>query len=150
MEYIIRPCRKQDLKKLVELCKQHAAYEQAHYECEGKEEKLATAIFADPPKLHCLIVESDGQAVGYASYTFDFSTWEAALFLYLDCLYLEEKYRGWGIGEAMIKKLLTIAQEKGCANMQWQTPVFNERAIRFYKRIGGEAKDKARFTVKIS
>ncbi|MFP4090114.1 MAG: GNAT family N-acetyltransferase [Cyclobacteriaceae bacterium] len=75
---------------------------------------------------------------------------KAAPFLYLDCLYLEEDYRGWGIGEAMIKKLQVIAKEKACVNMQWQTPVFNQGAIRFYKKIGDEVKDKARFSRNIS
>jgi uncharacterized protein YneR len=44
---------------------------------------------------------------------------------------------------------MEIAKEKGCVNVQWQTPVFNEKAIRFYERIGGKALDKKRFSIGI-
>jgi ribosomal protein S18 acetylase RimI-like enzyme len=150
MEYVIRSCRKEDLKTLVVLCAKHAAYEQTDYQPEGKEAFLEKAIFSATPKLYCLVVEDDKQVVGYCSYTFDFSTWDAADFLYLDCLYLEPDYRSKGIGEVMIRKLQAIASQNHCVNIQWQTPVFNERAIQFYRRIGGEAKEKMRFSLKIN
>lgn len=65
--------------------------------------------------------------------------------MYLDCLYLEEEIRGFGIGEAIIEKLKQIATDKKCINIQWHTPKFNEKAIKFYDRIGGTGKDKVRF-----
>jgi hypothetical protein len=43
--------------------------------------------------------------------------------------------------------LRDIAREKNCVNIQWQTPVFNKRAIKFYNRIGATGKDKVRFTL---
>ena len=85
--------------------------------------------------------------VGYASYTFDFSTWDVATFMHMDCLYLDEEARSFGIGEALIEKLKQIAIAKNCINIQWQTPEFNERAIKFYHRIGGTGKSKVRFTL---
>ncbi len=147
MEYRIRNCEEGDLPVLIELCKKHAAYENADYDARNKERLLKAALFGDTPQLHCLVVETDERVVGYASFTFDYSTWSAASFLHLDCLYLDECYRGYGIGEAMILRIKEIAKVKGCPNVQWQTPVFNERAIKFYKRIGGECKDKVRFTM---
>jgi len=65
-------------------------------------------------------------------------------------LYLEEDARGFGIGEAIIEKLKQIAIDKNCINIQWQTPKFNERAIKFYNRIGGTAKEKVRFSLNLS
>lgn len=147
MEYVIRYCRKEDLKTLVELCSKHAAYEQADYQPEGKEKLLEEALFSTTPRLYCLVIQSEDKVVGYASYTFDFSTWDAGVFLYLDCLYLESDFRSKGIGETLIKKLEAIAAQHHCVNMQWQTPVFNVRAIEFYQRIGGVAKEKIRFTL---
>ncbi|HEX9151964.1 MAG TPA: GNAT family N-acetyltransferase, partial [Flavobacterium sp.] len=93
----------------------------------------------------CLVAEKNKTIVGYAAYTFDFSTWDAASFMYLDCLYLEENFRGFGIGEAILEQLKQIAADKKCINIQWHTPKFNERAIKFYNRIGGNGKDKVRF-----
>jgi GNAT superfamily N-acetyltransferase len=149
MEYRIRLCEERDLPVLIELCAKHAAYEQADYDAQNKEKLLKVALFGDKPQLYCLVAEADEDIVGYASFTFDYSTWSAASFLHLDCLFLDECYRGYGIGEAMILRIKEIAQAHGCINVQWQTPVFNERAIRFYKRIGGQSKDKVRFTMAV-
>ena len=94
-----------------------------------------------------MVVEVDSIVVGYTSYTIDFSTWDAKQFLYMDCLYLEPDVRGYEIGEKLIDELKIIAQRENCVNMQWQTPVFNERAVKFYERIGAAGKEKVRFSL---
>ena len=149
MEYSIRNCEPQDLPKLVILCQKHAEFEKADFSPEGKEEGLKEALFGDNPKLYCLVVTTDKDTVGYVSYTFDYSTWDAATFMYMDCLFLEEEARSFGIGEVLIEKLKQIGIEKNCINIQWQTPQFNERAIKFYHRIGAKGKEKVRFTLEL-
>ncbi len=147
MEYLIRKCEIADLPKLVILCQKHADFEKDDYSPEGKEEGLKKALFSENPKLHCLVVAVKNTIVGYVSYTFDFSTWNTAEFLYMDCLFLEEEARSFGIGEVLIDKLKEIGIENNCVNIQWQTPQFNERAIKFYNRMGAKGKDKVRFTL---
>lgn len=149
MEYLIRKCEERDLPALVELCQQHAEFEQAEYTPTGKEILLKNAIFMDRPKLFCSVIESNSKLQGYFSYTFDYSTWDAQIFLYLDCLYLEPEFRGQRIGEVVFEKLKEIAKQNDCINIQWQTPVFNDRAIKFYTRIGGKREDKVRFFIDI-
>jgi GNAT superfamily N-acetyltransferase len=147
MEYSIRNCQVSDLSQLVILCQKHAEYEKANFYPEGKEEKLKEALFGTNPKLYCLVVAAKETIIGYVSYTFDYSTWDAANFMYMDCLFLEEEARSFGIGEILIDKLKQIGLEKNCINIQWQTPQFNERAIKFYNRIGAKGKDKVRLTL---
>lgn len=145
MEYLIRKVERNELDTLVNLCRNHADYEQASYETRGKKELLEQTIFSDVPKVHCYVIEIGGQLKGYFSYTFDFSTWLGQTFLYLDCLYLEPEVRGLRIGESVFEKLKEIARQNNCSCIEWQTPVFNERAIKFYRRMGGVYKHKARF-----
>lgn len=145
MEYTIRPCKESDLDTLVELCEAHAAYEKSNYDPTGKKEKLKEAVFGDTQKLNVWIVEIDGRAEGFTSYTFDFSTWDAAPFLYVDCLYLSEKCRSKGIGAEIMRKIREVARENNCINIQWQTPEFNARAIKFYVGLGSTGKQKMRF-----
>ena len=149
MEYVIRECIEKDLPELVELCGKHAAFEQANYDSTGKESLLKKALFSDRPKLFCSVIESSSKLQGYFSYTFDYSTWDAQTFIYLDCLYLEPEFRGHRIGEIVFDKLREIAKDNDCVNIQWQTPIFNERAIKFYNRIGGTGKEKVRFFIDI-
>jgi ribosomal protein S18 acetylase RimI-like enzyme len=148
--YIIRDCAPGDLPQLLILCLHHAEYEQATFHSAGKEESLKTALFSDHPKLFCRVVEVNDRLVGYVSYTIDFSTWSAAPFLYMDCLYLEDEYRSRGIGTEIFNQLKATAAEKNCVNIQWQTPVFNTRAIGFYHRMGGLQKEKSRFTLPVT
>lgn len=147
INYSIRPCIPSDLEKLMVLIAKHAEFERAAFTSEGKLERLRLALFGDDSPLNCLVADVEGQVIGYATYTFDYSTWNAAWFIYLDCLYLEDAYRSYGIGQALMDNVRKAGEARGCVNMQWQTPDFNERAIKFYERIGGVGKNKVRFTL---
>ena len=147
MDYIIRKLEEKDLATLVKLCQNHADYEQATYNVTNKVQLLKEVIFANNPKLYCYVIESGVKLGGYFSFSIDFSTWDAQVFLYLDCLYLEPQFRGKKIGEVVFKKLKEIAKHNKCVNIQWQTPIFNKAAIKFYNRIGGIGKDKVRFFI---
>jgi GNAT superfamily N-acetyltransferase len=150
MEYLIRDFQESDLDDLIALCGKHALHEQVDYDPAGKGVLLKTELLSTSPSLYCWMIAVKGNAVGYTTFTFDFSTWDAQYFLYLDCLYIEENFRGYGIGAEIIRRLIDVAKKEGCVNVQWQTPVFNEKAIRFYERMGGEALDKKRFSIILS
>lgn len=145
MEYLIREIEETDLPRLIELCKNHAHFEQVPYDAADKLVLLKRAIFSDTKRLYCFVVEYQLQLIGYYTYTFDFSTWEAKTYMYLDCLYLEPSFRGMKIGRRIFENLKEIATLNNCVNIQWQTPDFNESAIKFYKAIGGRGTEKIRF-----
>lgn len=147
MNYEVRKAMSSDIDEIIKLCGEHAEYEQSSYSPEGKAEKLTPFLFSDDPRLYCLIATSKQNILGYATYMFEFSTWDAGLYVHMDCLYLRPDARGFGIGEAFIKEIARQAKANGCKVVQWQTPVFNERAIKFYYRIGATAKEKLRLYV---
>src|SRR5688572_30598606 len=118
------------------------AHEQSDYDPKDKAGHLKNALLSDNPRLRCWIVMVKNEFAGYATFTFDFSTWDARHYLHLDCIYLEEKFRGLGIGKETMNRLLAVARKENCINLQWQTPVANGTAIRFYERITGKALDK--------
>ena len=78
-----------------------------------------------------------------------FSTWDANFYIYMDCLFLTEESRGYGIGEKMMNVIKEEAEKLNCNLIQWQTPDFNTRAIKFYDRIGGISKTKERYFLKV-
>lgn len=147
MDFIIRKLQLKDLSSFVNLCENHAHYEKSIYNPKGKHELLQKAIFSENPKLNCYVIESGQELAGYFTYTFDFSTWAAQTFLYLDCLYLEPNFRGMKIGENVFEKLKLIGNENNCINIQWQTPIFNERGIKFYKKMNAIGTDKKRYFI---
>ncbi|MFD2556898.1 GNAT family N-acetyltransferase [Sphingobacterium tabacisoli] len=147
MEFVIRNCIKSDIDNLVKLCEEHAEYEKIPYALEEKNIRLCQALFSDSKRVYCLVVESEGTLVGYATYTFDYSTWDAGEFVNLDCLYLQQEYRNLGIGQILFDKIRYAGKEKGCVSMQWHTPNFNEGAIKFYQRNGALGRLKMRFSL---
>lgn len=144
MNYTIRNAAPADMSEIIKLCAEHAAYEKADYSALGKAEKLNAIFFSEKPKAFCLIVENELGVLGYTTYSFEFSTWDAEFYTHMDCLYLRDDYRGLGIGEALMKEIAKAAKTNGCAVIQWQTPVFNERAIKFYYRVGATSREKLR------
>src|SRR5690348_2600996 len=134
----IRTVLPNDINALIELCTEHATYEGAQYDPRDKHIHLSSALFAASPRLYAWVVEQNGKLVGYATATQEFSTWGAALFLHMDCLYLREEVRSLGLGRLLVMEVVRLALHLDCVNVQWQTPVWNERAISFYQRLGAE------------
>jgi ribosomal protein S18 acetylase RimI-like enzyme len=143
MNYIIRKAIPADIPEIIQLCAEHSEYERADYSSAGKTEKLASFLFSDKPSFFCLIAERNSKILGYATYMFEFSTWDAAY--YMDCLYLRPEYRSAGIGQALVEEIEKHSKQEGLEMVQWHTPSFNERAIKFYHRIGATSKEKVRF-----
>jgi GNAT superfamily N-acetyltransferase len=149
MEYLIRDFQDSDIDDLIRLCARHAAYELSDYDESGKASRLKTALLSSTPELHCWIVIAKNLIVGYTTFTFDFSTWHARHYLHVDCIYIEDDFRGHGIGSVIMNRLINVARDKECVNVQWQTPVFNKKAIRFYEKINAQGIDKKRFYISI-
>lgn len=145
MNYLIRSIEKNDLDQFVNLCSEHAEYEGYSYNKKNKKDALQSQIFSSNPEVQCQVVESDQKLVGYASFLPQYSTWEARYYLYMDCLYLKEKFRGIGIGRELLSIIKKHALDHNFSEIQWQTPNTNRRAIEFYKREGASYMDKVRF-----
>lgn len=145
----IRFAEPEDIQQIIELCEAHAHFEKAEYHKNGKVEQLTIDLFSKNPKLYCLVVENEEQLIGYATYMKQYTTWDACEYIYMDCLFVKEFARGMRIGEQLIKKIQKEAKLFGCNLIQWQTPDFNTRAIKFYNRIGATSKSKERFFLEI-
>jgi ribosomal protein S18 acetylase RimI-like enzyme len=147
MNYKIRRATPVDIDEIINLCEEHAVFEGTTYWKNGKAERLSEFLFNDNPRLQCLIAENGDGIVGYATYSFEISTWDAGYFTHMDCLYLRSSARGIGIGEALVKEIAKQTRANGLCQLQWQTPISNERAIKFYYRLGANSKEKLRFYI---
>jgi GNAT superfamily N-acetyltransferase len=145
----IRAVLPQDIQGLVALCSEHADFERAAYDPAGKALLLSQALFAGVPRLHAWVAVSDGRLAGYATATAEYSTWSAAEYLHMDCLFVQSERRGMGIGAALMASVLQLARERGYAEVQWQTPSWNIDACRFYRRHGGVDQEKLRFVLTV-
>lgn len=141
----IRELTLSDLPQLIDLCAEHAEYERAPYERNGRLESLRRAF--EERVLFGWVAESAPTLCGYATATIDFSTWRAASFMHLDCLYVRDAYRDQGVGKRLMRAVIENARTRGMLELQWQTPDWNTAADRFYRRFGAVARSKFRYTL---
>ena len=59
--------------------------------------------------------------------------------MYLEDLYVKPECRGKGYGKAILKKLASIAVERGCGRLEWWCLDWNKPSIDFYLSLGAEA-----------
>ena len=143
---VVRDAEPGDLPAIARLCRAHALYEGADPPLPKQAERLARLLFTTPPRLWCLVAADGEELVGYATWSLECSTWRAAEFAHLDCLYLEEAIRSRGLGRLLLERVAARAAEVGATHLEWQTPAWNAGAIRFYERLGAAGRDKKRFT----
>ena len=141
----IRKVKENELEQLINLCELHAIYEGVNYDKRNKVEKLCKELFRNNASLICLVAVKNDELLGYTSFLKEFSTWDADNFLYMDCLYLNENSRGYGIGKMFMSEIIKYKEKLNCTHIQWQTPSSNIKAINFYKNLGAISKDKNRF-----
>ena len=141
----IRAVIERDLAALIALCVEHARYEGADFDATGKALALSAALFDPSPRVFAWVAECDAGIVGYATAAAEFSTWAARSHLHLDCLFARADARGQGIGASLLRQVREYALREGYARIEWQTPSWNEGAIRFYRREGALGASKERF-----
>ncbi|ACT08472.1 GCN5-related N-acetyltransferase [Dickeya chrysanthemi Ech1591] len=145
----IRKITPDDLPCLAGLCAEHADYERLNYQDDGQIERWRTALFVEPARLFIWVVVDDTQRLrGYMSATVDYSTWSAAPFVYMDCLYLQPGLRGQGVGRRLLDTLTAFAEQHRCLEIQWQTPPDNQLGIGFYQHMGAGILPKSRFSLR--
>lgn len=134
-----------DLDLLMPLIQAHVAYEGDTWREHGQRDRLREALFAPKPRLFGFLVWQAERAVGYATASLEYSTWQARDYLHMDCLYLIEAVRGQGLGGQLFHRLEQLARKLGCDLIQWQTPVSNLLGQRFYGKLGAVSKPKLRY-----
>lgn len=136
MSLAIRPGERRDVKLIAELIRGLARYERLEHEVKMTEEKLERALFGERPYAETLIAAEDGEAVGFALFFHNFSTFLAQPGIYLEDLFVLPEHRGSGVGRALLQALARTAVERGCGRMEWAVLDWNESAIGFYERLG--------------
>ena len=83
----IRKAQRQDVPIILQLIKELAEYEKEPDAVEATEEILEQSIF-DKQQANVVLLEEEGQTIGFALYFFNFSTWRGKAGLYLEDLFM--------------------------------------------------------------
>ncbi len=132
-----RNAERKDTGLILQFIRELADYEKMLNEVVADEATLEAWIF-DKQKAEVIFAMEDGKEVGFALFFHNFSTFLGRAGIYLEDLYVKPECRGKGYGKAILKKLASIAVERGCGRLEWWCLDWNKPSIDFYLSLGAE------------
>lgn len=136
MTVTIRSGEPADVPVIAELIRGLARYEKLDDQVSMTEDKLTQALFGERRYAETLLAEDGGEAVGFALFFHNFSTFLAKPGIYLEDLFVSPEHRGKGIGRLLLERLARLAVDRGCGRLEWAVLDWNVEAIKFYERLG--------------
>jgi ribosomal protein S18 acetylase RimI-like enzyme len=139
-----------DLADLVPLLEAYCAFYESH---PGRERlaALARALIADPERagIHLIARGDDGEAIGFATLYWTWSTTRAGRLAVMNDLYVTPEGRGYGTADALMTACAERARAHGALGMEWATAPDNHRAQAVYERFGGVREDWVNYGVEL-
>ena len=136
MSVSIQDVRQSDVGVLHSLIHALAEYEKLASQVVGTAQDLQRELFSERPVIEAVIAWHRNNALGFALYFHNYSTFLARRGLYLEDLFVVPEARGRGIGKALIRHCARIAVQRQCGRFEWAVLDWNQPAIDFYKSIG--------------
>ncbi len=141
-DFTIRFATKDDVLLILSFIKQLAEYEQLAHEVIATEDILKETLFGEHKGAEVIIGEYKKEAVGFALFFHNFSTFLGRPGLYLEDLFIKPEMRNKGLGKIMLSFLAHVAKERGCGRLEWWVLDWNTPSINFYKSLGAKPMDE--------
>lgn len=132
----IRPATATDVPAIQSMICELAAFEKMSDEVVSTDAHLHEALFGARPCAEAIVASLDGEAVAFALFFTNYSTFVGRPGLYLEDVYVKPENRRSGIGTLILKHLARIAAERNFGRMEWSVLDWNQRAIDFYEKHG--------------
>ena len=135
---LVRRATRSNAKALIRLILALAEYEKLTPPDAEAQERLLKDGFGAHPKYEAWLAFCGNreEPAGYALIFETYSTFEAAPSVYLEDIFVLPELRGRGIGSTLIRTLVQIAYDRGCARMEWTCLDWNTRAQAAYEKLG--------------
>ena len=139
---LIRPATAADVGVISQLIRELAAYEKLTHAVDATPEQLTDAFFGSSPRVFCDLAEHDGNAVGFAVWFYNFSTFRGRPGIYLEDLFVRPAFRGEGLGKALLRNLARRCVAEKLVRLEWSVLDWNTPAIAFYENQGAVLMDE--------
>jgi GNAT superfamily N-acetyltransferase len=133
---VIRPARPGDEAEIVAMIRELAEFEHAVDQCTVTESQIAVALFAENPVGFCHVAEVDGEAAAVALWFRNFSTWDGVAGIYLEDLFVRDKFRRRGLARMLLATLARECVDSGYTRLTWAVLDWNINAIALYDGVG--------------
>ena len=145
MNVRLRGANVDDVPTIARLIRALSVYEKLEHEVVMTEEKVRDNLFVKHRYAEVVLAEEGGEAVGFALFFHNFSTFLGQPGIYLEDLFVVPEKRGSGIGRMLLARLAQLAVERDCGRLEWSVLDWNQDAVRFYERLG--ARPNSEWTV---
>ena len=142
VDFAIRYATPDDADQVYDFVCKLAKYENQPDDVKMSAKTLRSYMEKPIPPFECLLVEEQesNKPIGMALLFTTFSTWEGPGW-WLEDLYVEEEYRGQGVGTALWQILLNTARERNYSRFEWSVLDWNDSANKFYRSRGARPVD---------
>lgn len=138
MDIILRNGTDADAELIVDYLKRLAEYEKMGDICNITPAALIK-LMNEENGLRAVIAEQNGVPVGMMTwYTYKIATFSGRRVFYIEDVFIEDGKRGGGIGTALFGEAKRLANELGCARLEWKCLDWNTSAQKFYEKLGAE------------
>ena len=138
MSIAIRAAAPGDAAVVLGFIRELAEYEQLAHEVEATEASVEAALFCTQPTVFCDLAEWDGEAVGFALWFLNFSSFRGRNGIYLEDIFVRPGHRGHGVGKALLRHLARRCVARGWTRLEWAVLDWNAPSIEFYLAQGAE------------
>ncbi|WP_295831072.1 GNAT family N-acetyltransferase [uncultured Microbacterium sp.] len=140
---LLRPARRGDEEGILACIQALADYEREPDAVDNTAAMLTDTLFGDDPRAFAFVVEGpDGGIRAIAIWFLTYSTWTGRHGIWLEDLYVHERYRSNGYGVALLAALAAECLDKGYSRLEWTVLDWNEPAIGFYRALGAAAMEE--------
>jgi GNAT superfamily N-acetyltransferase len=135
----IRPAERTDVPLVLSFIRELAVYERLEHQVVATEADLAGALFGPRPYAEVVFGCLEGNAVGFALFFHNFSTFLGKPGIYLEDLFVRPEARGHGVGRRLLAWLAHETLARGGARLDWAVLDWNAPSIGFYQSLGAVA-----------
>ena len=139
---VIRAATAEDCETLHKAIASLGQFVGASHKIECTPDDLRRHGFGPDPAFDALIAEIDGAFAGMCIYFKSFSTWLGRPGVYVQDIFVEERFRGAGVGEGLLRRVAELTRSQGGVYLRLSVDVGNDGARAFYERIGIPRSDK--------
>lgn len=133
--FYMRRAARADAQHLMRLIIALAEFEKLEPPDADAQERLIEDAFGAKPRFEPWLAFADGvrEPVAYAIFLETYSSFLARPTLYIEDIFVFEEFRKRGIGGALLRKAIELADQRGCGRVEWTALDWNVNAQQVYE-----------------
>lgn len=142
-EFKIEALKEEHLDILLTMLEEFARYENMQNCLKVNVKKLVDLFFKNDFGRSFILKEND-EIIGYLMYFYTFSSFRGSKGIYIEDIYIREKFRRKGYGRKIFKFLGEVCQKENVQMLTWVCLNENELGINFYESLNARHMNELR------